>query len=210
MYKSAHDALDSNQLPHMPLLRCPATGKIKGVITTHQIVQLWTHHTRGRTVGCSSPFCPDCDSSVPTRYEAYVGLYGIATKKHAIFAMTLAAVRQILDQVGRIDRLRGLVVEFGRSSKRTNSKVLVQATLMYPDTSSLPAPVDLIQHLERIWGPERKRELEAFREKMEAMSPAERQAKKWDQKALQSQRWTIVESTPLRDADDQLHFPGNS
>lgn len=173
-YRSAASLLDGEGLPHMPLIRTPATGLIKGVITTHQVVQIYTHHSRGRTVGCAAEHCPDCFTSQPTRYEAYLGFYSPATKKHAILATTLGAVRQIQDQAGRVDRVRGLCLALSRASKRPNSRVIVECGMVYPDTSALPSPPDLIAHLERIWGPERKAEIDTFRRRVEEMTEYDR------------------------------------
>lgn len=155
-YRSAAGAASGDRVTTLPLRRVPASGSIAGVITTREVREVWTHYHRGRTVGCSRPHCPGCESRCPMRYEGYVGLYSPPTKKHIILGLTCGAVRQIVDQVGRLDQIRGLVISAQRSSKRVNARVVVETGLVYADMSALPASFEVLDHLARIWGVEAK------------------------------------------------------
>lgn len=153
-FLSAAGAASDDHLPTLPLRRVPMKGKIQGVLTTRDIRELWTHYFRGRTVGCSRPHCPGCSQGSSKRYEGYVGLYNQSTKFHAIFGLTIGAVRQILDQVGRLDNIRGLMLTMYRRGSKSNARVVVETSAIVSDCSALPAPFDVLEHLKRIWGTE--------------------------------------------------------
>lgn len=151
-YSDASNATDFHRLPHLDLIRVGTAGKITGVVTSLSIWEPYTHFYRGKTVGCARENCPACRDKVPKRYEAYLGVYSPATRRHVILGLTVNAVRQIVEQVGRKHRIRGLVIEVTRKGKKANGKVNVATSHLWPDTSTLPSAPDLIAHLERIWG----------------------------------------------------------
>lgn len=208
-YRSAAGAASGDRIATLPLRRVPATGTIAGVITTREVREVWTHYHRGRTVGCSKPSCPGCDAKCALRYEAYVGLYSPPSKKHIILGLTVGAVRQIVDQIGRLDQIRGLVISAGRASKRPNARVVVETGLVYPDMSALPSDFNVIEHLERIWGVEAAQEmqdrallLENERHEDEHLGA--------EQAAVASDiRWRIAQLPPEDELDGQQYFFGS-
>jgi len=208
-YRSAAGAASGDRVATFPLRRVPASGVIAGVITTRDVREVWTHYHRGRTVGCSKPACPGCDAKCPMRYEAYVGLYSPPTKKHIILGLTVGAVRQIVDQVGRLDSIRGLVISASRASKRPNARVVVETGLVYPDMSALPAQFEVLEHLERIWG------VEASEDVRTAASIAKTplfQAQFGAEQVHQGEadeRWSLTHLPPANELEDQQHFFGS-
>lgn len=178
-------------------------------MTTRDVREVWTHYHRGRTVGCSKPNCPGCKASCPMRYEAYVGLYVPATKFHCILGLTVGAVRQIVDQIGRLDSIRGLMIQAKRASKRLNARVVVLTQAICPDMSALPPPFEVLEHLERIWGME---SLEDIKAAAEAATPL------FDDVVLEvpkvkfsplDERWTLAELPPETDLEGQMRIPGS-
>lgn len=153
-YRSAAGVASGDREPTLPLRRVPASGKVCGIVTTRVLREIWTHYHRGRTVGCTRPHCPGCNSNAAQRYEGYIGLYSSASKFHCIFGLTVGAVRQISDQLGRLENLRGLCITLSRSSKKPNARIAVKCEHMLSDTSALPADFEVLEHLQRIWGVE--------------------------------------------------------
>lgn len=159
VYRSAAGVASGDREPTLPLRRVPTSGKIAGVITTREVREVWTHFHRGRTVGCTKPNCPGCRASAAMRYEGYIGLYSPSAKSHVILGLTVGAVRQIVDQIGRLDSIRGLVIAATRKSKKPNARIVLECGLVYPDMSALPASFEVLEHLERIWGVEHAEEV---------------------------------------------------
>lgn len=208
-YRSAAGAASGDRVATLPLRRVPASGTIAGVITTRDVREVWTHYHRGRTVGCSKPICPGCDAKCAMRYEAYVGLYSPPSKKHIILGLTVGAVRQIVDQVGRLDQIRGLVISAGRASKRPNARVVVETGLVYPDMSALPADFNVLEHLERIWGVEASQDTQERTLWLENERHEDEQRGR-DQAAHSNDiRWRLAELPAADELDGQQYFFGS-
>lgn len=207
-YRSAAGAASGDRVATLPLRRVPGQGTIAGVITTRDVREVWTHYHRGRTVGCSKPICPGCDAKCPMRYEAYVGLYSPPTKKHIILGLTVGAVRQIVDQVGRLDSIRGLVISATRASKRPNARVVVETGLVYPDMSALPGQFEVLEHLERIWGVEHAADTE-FAATLDQLGEENQLLDECRRSELEAnQRWSLTRLPPSDELDGQQHFFG--
>lgn len=207
-YRSAAGAASDDRLPHLPLIRCPAVGKLAGVVTTHRIVELWTHFHRGRTIGCAGDACVCRTQQVAMRYEAYFGLYNPTTKTHAIVGTTVGAIRCVLEQLSRLDRMRGQVLEIGRASKRPNSKVQIKCGLIWSDCSALPAPFDVIPHLEKIWGVEHAEDVKAVDRLQQLVRDRETLTDAEGRPIVEADKWSRVVKTPNDLLDDQTHLPG--
>lgn len=208
-YRSAAGTASSDRVATLPLRRVPGSGVIAGVITTRDLREVWTHFHRGRTVGCSRPDCPGCESSCPQRYEAYVGLYSPPSKKHIILGLTVGAVRQIVDQIGRLDSIRGLVISATRASKRPNARVVLETGLVYADMSALPASFEVLEHLERIWGVEHEEDVKNSIKHGDEAPKSPGVLSQQGPLFPAEERWTIAKTPGEDELDGQAHFFGS-
>lgn len=214
-YRSAAGVASGDREPTLPLRRVPSKGKIGGIITTLDVREVWTHYHRGRTVGCSRPMCPGCKAGAAMRYEGYIGLYSPSSKKHCILGLTVGAVRQVVDQVGRLDRIRGLVINAWRSSARPNARVIIETGLMAADMSALPAQFCVLEHLSRIWGAEamedinqavRQDDIRDHRTALRGVEASQEHVEREKQR-LMNERWTLADGQTSGDIDGQTHLP---
>lgn len=209
-YRSAAGAASGDRVATLPLRRVPGSGSIAGIITTRDVREVWTHYHRGRTVGCSRPNCPGCLDHCPMRYEAYVGLYSADSKRHIILGLTVGAIRQLVDQVGRLDSIRGLMIACTRSSKRINARVILETRAMVADMTALPGSFEVLEHLERIWGVESREDVAAgSSDKQNAGRLPRVDTPLLDSESLED-RWTLAKNLPPDELDGQLHFPESS
>lgn len=165
-YRSAAGVASGDREPTLPLRRVPMTGKLVGFVTTHQIHELWTHYFKGHTVGCTRPndqavaylrgMCPGCDAHCSLKYEAYFGFFNPSSKNHVILGVPVGAVRQVIDQLGSLSGIRGVQLDINRAKPIMNSRVLVKTGMQMTDRTGIPAPFDVIAHLQRIWGVEHR------------------------------------------------------
>jgi hypothetical protein len=207
-YRSAAGAASGDRVATLPLRRVPASGAIAGIITTRDVREVWTHYHRGRTVGCSRPNCPGCIAHCPMRYEAYVGLYSPITKRHIILGLTVGAVRQIVDQVGRLDCIRGLCISAARASKRPNARVVVETSAMVADMSALPASFEVLEHLARIWGVEAAEDARETTVGDVWQRKFELDAAKEAAQLADDVRWGLAHLPPADELDGQQYFFG--
>lgn len=205
-YRSAAGAASGDRVATLPLRRVPASGSIAGIVTTRDVREVWTHYHRGRTVGCSNPNCPGCAAHCAMRYEAYLGLYSPETKNHIILGLTVGAVRQLVDQTGRLDAIRGLMIACRRASKRPNARVVLETRAMVADMSALPGSFEVLEHLERIWGCEAAADIVQQGE----LDAAGRSLPRVDRPLIEPisilDRWTLAKNLPADELDGQQHF----
>lgn len=217
-YRSAAGVASGDREPTLPLRRVPMTGKLVGFITTHQIHELWTHYHKGHTVGCTRPndptvayetgMCPGCDARCSLKYEAYCGFFNPATKNHVILALPVGAVRQVIDQLGSLTGIRGVQLDVGRAKPIMNSRVLVKTGMQMTDRTGLPAPFDVIAHLQRIWGVEHRQTI-ADSQKPESREVGECPQHDYSEFRLERDIARAKEKDCGNDPiDDQLQFPG--
>jgi len=208
-YRSASGVATGDRVATLPLRRVPANEKVVGIVTTFCVREVWTHYFRGHTVGCSKPACPGCNAKCALKYEAYLGLYNPAKKTHFILVLTVGAVRQIADQIGRLDGLRGLSISMCRPQKIATGRVVVQCGLIDPSVAQLPAPFEPLDHLARIWGVEHVATVENLQEEAEKIAFLESTSYTEAQNKVVGERWSTVEQWPTDSLEDQTSFLGS-
>jgi hypothetical protein len=135
------------------LLRVPAKGTLKGVITSTEPVAANTHYVANRTIPCESPNdCAACQQGHSYRYHCYTGLLLSATFEHVILELT-AAASETLRNYHKLNKCtRGVCITAQRPSGRHNGRVILAIGQATNHADQLPDEPDLMAVLCHIWG----------------------------------------------------------
>lgn len=152
MINWANSPPDDSGLPHLALKRVPARGAIKGVITTTEILGVWTHFLGRRTLPCTTVDCPGCKAKLTKRYEAYVSLWTNSPSAHIIVALTPRAARELTDSAENPKDMRGLMIIIQRLGQRANGMLTARVESADGYTKALPPIPELRAHMLKIWG----------------------------------------------------------
>lgn len=142
----------SDQTSHAyDIVRCPAAGKLRAVITCPDLVGCPTHFYRGHTVPCQAPLCEACDEALPWRWHGYVTIFTAKTHFHQLLELTAPAVKPLLDFREEHATLRGAIIEVHRISPRPNGRVRIVCTKADMTVIQIPTPPDLRLILATLW-----------------------------------------------------------
>lgn len=150
----AFGAVVGDNFPTLQMIGVASGEKLAGVVTTHQIACFWTHWSGGRTLGHVNGVCPGCEAKISFDFQAYCGIYSDRTRNHKILRLTLGATRQIMDALGTLNNVRGLMLTVSRPKGKTTGRLIAQTGMIYSDRQHLPQPFNVVDHLVRIWGVE--------------------------------------------------------
>lgn len=121
-------------------------------IVSHTFFPTRIHHFKGSTIACRKDGCAACNAGESSRWRGY--LLGIVAKSRRRVIMECSAeVEQILEDLKETyTTLRGLVVVFTRTKKRSNGKHLITFMSKLADDSVLPQDRDVWPIICRIFG----------------------------------------------------------
>ena len=138
-------------VPYLPVVTVGAKFKGRGVITCTEFYEPFTHYIGGRTLPCLTPTCSACDNDRPRRYEGFVSVVWMVSRKHEIVRLTKPAMLGLkLGLEGR-DFLRGQVLLLERKGTRNCGRLVASVEREALEISRLPPAPDLPAHLARIW-----------------------------------------------------------
>lgn len=159
MSNSNSDSLRWNRRPHVddlplryPLLRVSPAG-LRAIITlSGDLLGLYTHYYRGRTIPCRDRECPGCDADHAPRWHGYLWVYSPRTKAIGVLEVTAAAVLP-LDKWFRLHRtLRASELTLERVPKKPNGRLFVAVAQSPYNSEDLPTPPPLRRVLLNIFG----------------------------------------------------------
>jgi len=135
----------------LPLVRTPAKGVLRAIITTHTIVGTYTHWYAGKTQPCRGDNCKACSEGAPSRWLGYLAARIADGPRHAVIEVPRTAAEAIFRAQEEMASLRFRLLELTRLSKRPNGRVA--ATILPDDMRDrqIPEPPDMMRVLATIW-----------------------------------------------------------
>lgn len=133
------------------LHRVPTAGSITGIITSTQIYGCWTHWDSYRTQPCPGPDCKLCKDGNPGRWHCWISIYSQMYGRQAVVQLTALAAQSLLQQCERYPSMRGVLVNFSRSAKRPNARIIVETRQLSQPIDALPAEIDIPKYMGLIW-----------------------------------------------------------
>jgi len=135
----------------LPLARTPANGKLRGIITTNDLVGCATHWFGGRTVPCEDTECKACLEGVPWRWHSYVAAILSNTRLHVLLEFTAQATESLINYRTAHGTLRGCLIDCHRHRNRHNGRVIVATDTADLEIVKLPPEPNVIKALSIIW-----------------------------------------------------------
>lgn len=136
----------------MRLLRTPAKGGIRGMITCENLQGTPTHYFGGRTVPCQQKQCKACENGVGWLWHGYLSMILPSTHEHVLLELTAQACEQVNDFHKQHTVLRGAFVTATRAGKLANGRVILQLSPGDQTGIQLPDAPDIQKHMMHIWG----------------------------------------------------------
>ena len=133
------------------VVRCPATGKLRAVITCPDLIGCPTHFFRGHTVPCEPQNCEACAEGLPFRWHGYVTIFTAATHLHQLLEITAPPAEVLAAYRDQHGTLRGCEVILNRISPRPNGRVRIVTKPLDLEHVHIPSPPDLRLILATMW-----------------------------------------------------------
>jgi len=135
------------------IVRVPASGDLKGIVTTPDIVGCNTHYVGHRTIPCEGPdACKACAEGHSWRWHAYVGLLLTTTLEHTILELTAAASDPLRTYYDLHNTVRACRITAKRPSGRLNGRIVLACQATDELRVRLPAPPNIQKILSHLWG----------------------------------------------------------
>lgn len=135
----------------LPLVRTPANGTLRAIVTSDKLVGTDTHFWGGHTVPCDRPTCDACENGVAFRWHGYLSAYNPQTQLHFIFEMTDQAAATFLEYFKANGSLRTAMFEAYRWNHRRNGRVIVKVEPFAMPAHVLPPAPDICKVMAIIW-----------------------------------------------------------
>jgi len=133
------------------VIRTPASGKLRGIITSENLIGCPTHYFQLHTVPCQQPECQPCNLGLPWRWHGYVTIFTANTHLHQLLELTAPPAEVLATYYEQHGTLRGCEIIAGRVSPRPNGRVRLITKPANLENISLPTPPDLRLILATIW-----------------------------------------------------------
>lgn len=148
-WQSAPDA--SSRTQNFRIFRTPANKLVEMVCLSQAFIGAKLHFWKGRTKPCCGTNCPACAEGQRPRWKGYVLAYHQPTRTIVIFEFTDRAHQAFHEATVKHRHLRGMKFTTSRLNKKVNGPLRVEFTDIREESPHLPAEVDLMDMLERIW-----------------------------------------------------------
>jgi len=135
----------------LPLLRTPANGALRAIVTSDRLVGTDTHFYGGHTIPCDRPTCDACDNGVAYRWHGYLTAYNPNDQLHFIFEMTAQAADAFNTFFNENGTLRTAAFEAYRWQHRRNGRVIVKVEPSAVREHTLPPAPDVVKCMAIIW-----------------------------------------------------------
>jgi len=133
------------------LVRVPAKGSIRGLVTSTHLLGCLTHYYRQRTAPCEGVNCQACRDGHAPRWHGYISYLDANGHNHRVLELTALAAQAVAEFDDRNGTLRGAIFYAERTGGRPNSPVAVTVEPHDTDLRKLPDPLDLEKFLTTIW-----------------------------------------------------------
>ena len=135
----------------LPIVRTPATGYLRAIVTSPILIGCDTHYWGGHTVPCERPECEACNSGIAYRWHGYLTAYNPNDQLHFIFEMTAQAANPFNEYLQTNGTLRCAQFEAWRWKHTRNGRVLIKVEHSATPSSALPAAPDICRVMAIIW-----------------------------------------------------------
>lgn len=139
---------------HMHVQRLKAGQHLSVYVLSREIEGVWTHWNGRRSFPCrlNGQPCPPALHCLPQVWKGYLHVLIPDTEQTLVVELTSAAARQVKEQLGPRDTLRGILLELSRGKAANNSRLTARLLLPHPHPESLPGAKDPIPSCEHLWG----------------------------------------------------------
>ena len=135
----------------LPLVRTPALGQLKAIVTSNGLIGCDTHFWGGHTVPCDGPECDACQNGVAYRWHGYLSAYNPETQLHFIFECTAQAASKFAEYSDEHKILRGCLFAAYRWKHTRNGRVIIKCIPGPLISAALPEPPDLPSVMSIVW-----------------------------------------------------------
>lgn len=136
----------------LDLVRTPARGGLRGIITCDRSIGTFTHYFGGKTVPCGGSLCQACDDHCAKRWHSYLSLLLPSPEKHVICEITLAAAEEVWAFEDKNPSLREAHITLARRGDRDNGRVSASFSWAMRGKLQLPPAPAIEQNLRVMWG----------------------------------------------------------
>lgn len=136
----------------LDLVRCPAKGGLRGIITCAKITGTYTHFWGGKTIPCGGSLCQACDEDQSRRWHGYFGIITPDPQRHQIVETTVQACEQIWAWEEINGSILGAKITLARRGEKVNGKICVSLDVSTRGKFRLPKEPDIEKNLRIIWG----------------------------------------------------------
>lgn len=136
---------------HLSLHRVTPNKPTLAVILSPDVIGLYTHYWRGRSVPCQPFGCPACEAHQRPRWYGYLGIWNPNNGSIAVLELTPPAIAPIDAWLKRHPSLRAAQIIAKRANKRPNSRLVVEIRPDVYNGEFLPPPPQVERTLEHIW-----------------------------------------------------------
>lgn len=135
----------------LPLIRTPAAGCLRAIVTSQSLIGTDTHFWGGHTIPCERPDCEACNHGIGYQWHGYITAINPSTDLHFIFEMTAQAAIPFNEFQEKNGSLRTAQFQAYRWNRRKNGRVIIKVEQSATPSHALPSPPDLIQIMAIIW-----------------------------------------------------------
>lgn len=135
----------------LPLVRTPANGSLRAIVTSEKLYGTDTHFWGGHTVPCDRPSCDACESGVGYRWHGYLTAFNPADQLHFIFEMTDQAATKFCEYAMVHGSLRTALFTAYRWAHRRNGRIILKVEPSATPDNALPPQPDIIKCMAIIW-----------------------------------------------------------
>ena len=135
----------------LPLIRTPAAGCLRAIVTSDNLIGTDTHFWGGHTMPCERPDCDACNNGIGYRWHGYLTAFNPSDGLHFIFEMTAQAALPFNEFQTKHGSIRTAQFEAYRWNRRKNGRVIIKIEHSATPASVLPPAPNLHNIMAVIW-----------------------------------------------------------
>jgi hypothetical protein len=135
----------------LPLIRTPAAGCLRAIVTSETLIGTDTHFWGGHTMPCERPDCEACNHGIGYRWHGYLTALNPSDDLHFIFEMTAQAAVPFNEFQTKHGSLRTAHFQAYRWNRRKNGRVIIKLEHSATPSHALPPAPDLYKIMAVIW-----------------------------------------------------------
>lgn len=141
---------------NIDLIRVGPKGASGLVIISDHVIGRYTHFVGKRTMPCIDKNCWGCENTTQRRWYGWLTVYNEKNDKIILLEITQKAYQQIEKYMEHHKTLRGAKLRACRKGGKANGQLKLEITPARHVQATLPAEIDRVEALERIWQTKRR------------------------------------------------------